>query len=335
MDQIGIKDELPCPLCRHMFTIPPQGLSGLPNNFFIQNMIDLENKTETDPEKMSVEVKCDLCLDENDSESSPTASHYCSDCNQNMCKSCVTCHAKMNSTKSHALYPPTLILKDPTKAAKIYPGTCEKHSNQPLNAYCLKCDVCICLSCIITEHNEHRCEDIKDAFTRFLDLFDANISSLRVALTLGYRSLLDLKSAEDHVVKESSNNEQKIRERCYELRKVLDSFEEELLSEARQFREKKVKEIRSQIDQIEIQNLQLESFDGYLSKLKEKGSSHDVASGGKELVARAENLLTSSKEKLKHEFKTIHMKFVPVNVTTGGEYRKALLGELVTGGMSN
>ena len=37
-------DRVCCPVCRQVLTIPPDGLDGLQNNFFLQHLMDVDNK---------------------------------------------------------------------------------------------------------------------------------------------------------------------------------------------------------------------------------------------------------------------------------------------------
>src|ERR1043165_3030109 len=58
----GPGDEMPCPICRRLFKIPSEGFCELPNNFFIQNLIQVTNVSDQPAASRAV---CDACLDEN------------------------------------------------------------------------------------------------------------------------------------------------------------------------------------------------------------------------------------------------------------------------------
>src|SRR5688572_31680496 len=61
----GPGDEMPCPICRRMFQIPPEGFRGLPKNFFIEKLIQASNISH---HSATSRVVCDACLDENKEE---------------------------------------------------------------------------------------------------------------------------------------------------------------------------------------------------------------------------------------------------------------------------
>ena len=54
---------LPCPLCRKEFSIPRQGLDELPNNFFINNIVELEKSSFGQTKNKAVDAKCEEIVD--------------------------------------------------------------------------------------------------------------------------------------------------------------------------------------------------------------------------------------------------------------------------------
>ena len=84
-------DEAQCPTCRKKFQIPSDGLDGLQHHFFIQQLVDdrKASSRELDGEP------CEVCLQEGDEGSVRTATVYCFDCNQKLCKQCSKPHKWM------------------------------------------------------------------------------------------------------------------------------------------------------------------------------------------------------------------------------------------------
>ena len=71
-------DEVACPLCRKEFTLPSNGVSDLPKNFLVANILQMK-------ELSSVESKtspCEACSggEESESEGQNVASVYCIEC---------------------------------------------------------------------------------------------------------------------------------------------------------------------------------------------------------------------------------------------------------------
>src|SRR5579872_210531 len=78
-------DQLPCPLCRTNFTIPQTGFEGLPNNYFVNKLMNINKMAEEKgEEEMKKSQLCDLCLDEKEIE----ATSFCLVCHEHLCEAC-------------------------------------------------------------------------------------------------------------------------------------------------------------------------------------------------------------------------------------------------------
>src|SRR3989442_608464 len=69
--------DIPCPLCRQLFTIPKEGLKSLPTNFFIQELLD---KAAIDSRSKIQKLMCEICSDENDEENENSGSSATKHC---------------------------------------------------------------------------------------------------------------------------------------------------------------------------------------------------------------------------------------------------------------
>ena len=85
-------DEVPCPLCRKEFKIPPDGLCGLQHHFIIQQLVDARNVSS----KSTDEVPCQACLEVNEENESSvvSATMYCVDCGEYLCERCSRPHTR-------------------------------------------------------------------------------------------------------------------------------------------------------------------------------------------------------------------------------------------------
>src|SRR6218665_3397775 len=94
----GPGDEMPCPICRRMFKIPPEGFNGLPKNLFIESLIQMTNVSG---QSASSRALCDACLEEDVDAGSDiiVANMFCVDCNQKYCAECSRHHRKLKLTK--------------------------------------------------------------------------------------------------------------------------------------------------------------------------------------------------------------------------------------------
>ena len=86
--------ELTYPTCEETFQIPDDGLSALPTNSVVDNLLKMKRVAGDDNDQ-----GCDVC-DSESGNSSPVTS-YCLDCWKRMCHHCASYHAEFDSTKGH------------------------------------------------------------------------------------------------------------------------------------------------------------------------------------------------------------------------------------------
>ena len=143
-----IRETISCPECRQNFRIPGDGdLNALPTNFRINSLLDVLAIKECN----TGGVKCGNC-DKRSGES-----YYCFQCCSFWCDDCISLHNGIRANKEHhALALKDFqdrdfenILKRPTFCAK--PG----HEKKELELFCKVCEVVICSTCALTDHEGH------------------------------------------------------------------------------------------------------------------------------------------------------------------------------------
>jgi len=100
-------NRMPCPLCREEFTIPADGLTGMPKNFFMEKLLSARKRSAGE-EAGQIEgglVLCDVCSSEAASSAPPPATKHCPECQQNYCDQCSRSHTKIRATASHVVVP--------------------------------------------------------------------------------------------------------------------------------------------------------------------------------------------------------------------------------------
>ena len=126
LEKMQVQNKIICPECRKEAAVPPGGVKDLPNNFFINRMMDelvLKRKVEGE-----VEVKCDACIEDN------PAVAYCPECNTFYCQACNEYHKHSKRFCGHGIVPLTELRtnKDVQLQAKLKTPLCKDH-NYELN----------------------------------------------------------------------------------------------------------------------------------------------------------------------------------------------------------
>ena len=142
------RDKIACPECRQEFNVPDNGnLAALPTNFRINSLLDVLAIKECN----TTGVKCGNC-DERTKQS-----HYCFQCYAFWCEECIGLHNRIKANKDH--YALALeefqeqdfenILKRPSFCG--IPG----HRKKEMEFFCKICEVAICNSCALLDHEGH------------------------------------------------------------------------------------------------------------------------------------------------------------------------------------
>lgn len=154
---------LSCPVCRQQSILPKQGVSGLQNNFLINNLMDVLEQTSV----------CGNCQFKSSSGVSK-----CLDCNQYFCQRCSSKHQEDSNTSLHTLVTlgDTCLFNDEdgrmvgndsadTQKSDVKKNmlTCPKHVNQSLRFYCKECETAICVTCTDIEHAGHMTARLTEA----------------------------------------------------------------------------------------------------------------------------------------------------------------------------
>ncbi|XP_061186776.1 E3 ubiquitin-protein ligase TRIM45-like [Saccostrea echinata] len=95
-------------------------------------------------------ITCDLC-------DNPTK-QFCNNCQVNLCEECINKHVKKQESLNHDIVP----FKN-RKIRLVFPK-CEFHPHQRCEAHCQRCDIPVCIKCVITSHNGHNVKDIPRIF---------------------------------------------------------------------------------------------------------------------------------------------------------------------------
>ena len=77
--------KVTCPECREVFSIPDSGIDGLKKNFFVTNLLSMNEV------KQKTEELCELCV----GEDNKVSELFCLQCEQSYCESCSKAQLKI------------------------------------------------------------------------------------------------------------------------------------------------------------------------------------------------------------------------------------------------
>ena len=284
----GPGDDMPCPICRQQFKIPPVGFSGLPKNIFIERLIGLRETSVPDSPAVA-KALCSACLEENqeqDSKGIPAADTYCVECKHKLCEGCSSDHRKFKLTRNHKLIP--INEYESTKNAKtnLPPGVCELHRQRVLDVYCTDCKTVVCAMCFIKDHNKHAGEDVDNIVHDFRKQIESNTEAINDCKAKAQTKKAELLDMREEIQRSVEKLEGDVKNRADELIELIDKHKAILLQDLRTIKESKLKETQITADDIATYLSCLETYNSYSQKMLAKGSASDICGAFSNLSIR-------------------------------------------------
>ncbi|XP_055927492.1 tripartite motif-containing protein 2-like isoform X2 [Argiope bruennichi] len=289
---------LSCPVCRQQSILPKQGVSGLQNNFFINNLMDVL-------EQASV---CAICQ-----VKSNGGSNKCLECNQHLCNRCCVKHVEDPSTSLHSIVTveDNFLFNDDDNAVNNHSGqnsekknnllTCPKHINQSLRFYCKECETAICVTCTDIEHAGHMT-------ARLAEAVKDEKSNLRELLKKAYDHVPTLKEAIEtvsNVTFSLANNHEKNRlliNDCFNsLEEALHQRRNELIEELDQMASKKRTVLEEQKNLLNMCLSNLMANSEFTENALCYGSETEIILVTKQMVEKLEDFAAMRIQKMPEE----------------------------------
>ena len=307
-----MQSNIICPECRKTSIVPIGGVKQLPNNFFVNRLLDevtLKRKVEGEEE-----AKCDLCV------RGDAVEVLCLDCGVFLCSRCFDNHKYGKESQNHNMMPLNE-LRSRKEGITIKPKSkfalCQEHELE-LNFYCETCDQLVCQYCIMKDHFKHDHDTLKKMATKHRKELDKIMESVE-------KMIEGLSVAR----KEVSNTRDKIGTQADDIDKEIDRYYEELQRQLQQQRDKLKKELheasRQKKKEVTLQLEQMEHTQAQLERIKEvndamKNGSDQEAMLMKKQVADDVKRISDNYNKLGTQpVQSATMEFVPVE-----EYKKSM-----------
>ena len=213
LKKMQVQSKITCPECRKETKVPAGGVKDLPNNFFINRLVDdliLDKKINGEQE-----IKCDEC-----DEEEPVVS-FCPECNTFLCHTCNNYHVRNRRYRGHSIVPLNELRSNKETPIQIQVKTplCKEHDEQ-LKYYCETCSELVCVYCIVKKHNGHHHDSIKQMATKHRNALKKITNPIEGMIK-------NLSKANDTI----ENMMKKMRRQGEEVEKKIDQYYNEQLSQ--------------------------------------------------------------------------------------------------------
>lgn len=141
-----------CPSCSYATDLTDNGIHELQTNYAIIRQVKLFKKSQS----MNQSLICNNC----DLEIAIWRCQNCEDGCANLCNECKIQHLQMKALRSHILIPMEEYKQSNVHTRDLFP--CHKHPNEYLEVYCCDCQIALCLTCAVYDHQQHQRKTIDD-----------------------------------------------------------------------------------------------------------------------------------------------------------------------------
>ena len=266
--------KIKCPLCQREVAVPESGtLETLPNCFHMKNLLDILAIKECNNAK----VTCENCK----RKSEETA--YCFHCGKFWCNECVNAHNVFRENRDHRV----LALKDfegkDFEDVLKRPVFCQKelHDREVLKFYCKECDIPVCQTCVIVDHNKHDVEHLELTAREVKKSITFKLAAVRESEAISCNDNTGEMERKSRIIDDcSNNNKERIQQTVRSLISSLHQKEEELIAEVENERKIAQEELRKSAD----------AFQDFFRKREESISNIEALverSTGADLVSRS------------------------------------------------
>ena len=266
--------KIKCPLCQREVAVPEIGtLETLPNCFHMKNLLDILAIKECNRAK----VTCENC------ERKSEETSYCFHCGKFWCNECVNAHNVFRENRDHRV----LALKDfegkDFEDVLKRPVFCQKelHDREVLKFYCKECDIPVCQTCVIVDHNKHDVEHLELTAREVKKSITFKLAAVRESEAISCNDNTGEMERKSRIIDDcSNNNKERIRQTVKSLISILHQKEEELIAEVENDRKIAQEQLRKSAD----------AFQNFFRKREESISNIEALverSTGADLVRRS------------------------------------------------
>ena len=274
-----------CPVCREQFTLGDKGVAGLPNNFFIVDLLDAR-KVAKDSSELT---RCEVCSTESGASSADAeATLYCVQCCQTLCERCSLPHKRWKGGGHRVLSLEEV--KCGSRLTSLMSSYCEKDPEEVVKMYCKDCNTNICVVCFATEHQQHKCEKIEVVAEDMGRQIDIDVDQVSQRVSEIQSKLHQLDESNSKFIDHLREIETSVQQKAAELKQLIDSQMKKILDELQTIKQKVTKDIVKLKDSLDLTQVAIETFTAYSKEVRSRGKPCDVSRAAAGLHNRAMEL---------------------------------------------
>ena len=288
--QCMIKREgqtLPCPQCRKETPLPEGGVPELQEAFYIHYLLDVQDALKK--VSYSDQTMCNKCKNHE-------AVGFCRTCGF-ACQRYKELHQEWEEFKTHEFINLDTLTRDVTNLVPPLKKTlfCATHLAKKAKLYCETCDELICRDCIIRIHRDHQYDLVPESFPKQEKVIVDSLKPVGEQIATLERAVKSVNSQCVTIVEQKTAVVAEIHTAMAHLRQALEVRETELVGQAEQIAQKKLKTLTAQRDGFELQLGQLRSCQDFVEESRRTCSQGEILRMKCPLVKQVNDLTGSFK----------------------------------------
>ena len=279
------RNSLPCPQCRKITPLPVGGVSDLQGAFYTHYLFDIQDALKK--VSSSDQTMCKACKKRE-------AVSFCRNCGF-VCAFCEETHQYWNNLKPHEIIDLDLLTGDVTTLVPPLKKTmfCCKHSEREADLYCDTCEELICRDCIVRVHCDHQYDLVTESFAKQEKVIANSLKPVKEQIVMLESAIKAVDTRCAAVIKQKTAVVAEIRTAIAHLWQVLEARETELVGQAEQTAQQKLKSLAAQRDVFELRLGQLKSCHDFVEESRRTCSQGEIL-GMKSPLVKQINELTGS-----------------------------------------
>ena len=308
---------LPCPQCRKVTPLPVGRVSDLQGAFYIHYLFDIQDALKK--VSSSEQTMCKTCKKRE-------AVGFCRSCGF-VCAICKEHHQYWDNLKPHEIIDLDTLTGDVTTLVPPLKKMlfCASHPAKKAKLYCETCEELICRDCIIRVHRDHQYDLVTESFAKHEKVIVDSLKPVKEQITMLEGAVKSVDTQCAAVIEQKTAVVEEIRTVMAYLRQVLRARERELVGEAEQTAQQKLKSLTAQRDRFELRLGQLKSCHDFVEESRRTCSQGEILGMKSPLVKQIKELTSSFKPETLAFAEQADMKFghsLPELVKTSKQFGK-------------
>ncbi|KAL1459096.1 hypothetical protein WDU94_011104 [Cyamophila willieti] len=281
-DTIMRQGVIQCVQCGQETKIGPEGVSGLPLDYMINNALDLKCIHDD-------QVVCTACV------TKEKAVARCKDCAQFLCTNCTTAHQFMKCFDNHHVIFLKELLENKKALSKIHKSIyCDLHNSDLLSLFCYTCQQPVCNTCRLTDHKAHQTESSAEALIKQRE----ELTNLVMESQGKIGQCEQLSNNSDELLSElecEHDNARGLIDETYQTYKnILEKCRGELIEQLEQVHKQRELKIMDSMNVLDKTIERVEQGCKYTNNLLDKGSEQEILALKKHVSNQLLNLINNT-----------------------------------------